>query len=84
MSVVLVPDVKGLLRPDLYKEVIADVDGTFQIGGIAPGSYQLYSFSHVEPRAYFDASFMKQLAGRGVAVEIKPNSNLRVDLKGLN
>ena len=57
--VVLVPNVSAATRRlDLYKTVRTDGSGKFQIRGIAPGEYSVYSWQEVDPGAWLDPKFL--------------------------
>jgi hypothetical protein len=66
--VALVPDAPLRSAGPLYKSVAADIQGNFEIRGISPGAYHLFSWSELEGAAYRNAEFMKKLEGRGTAV----------------
>ncbi len=80
-SVVLVPQGRPLLRPDLYKVAEADNNGRFTVGGIAPGAYRLYAWKSVAGRIYFDEEFMQTFGGRGVPVEVQAGGLTEVQLR---
>jgi len=57
--VVLVPNVGAASRRlDLYKTTRTDGSGKFQIRGIAPGEYSVYSWQEVDPGAWLDPKFL--------------------------
>jgi hypothetical protein len=78
--VALVPD--GSLRSaaDLYRSVVSDRNGQFQIQGIAPGSYHLFAWSDLQGAAYRNSEFMKKYDGNGVALKIEKSSLVTQDL----
>jgi hypothetical protein len=78
--VALVPD--GLLRSaaDLYRSVISDRNGQFQMQGIAPGSYHLFAWADLQGAAYRNADFMKKYEGAGAALKIEKSSQIVQDL----
>jgi uncharacterized surface anchored protein len=78
--VALVPD--GSLRSaaDLYRSVVSDRNGQFQIQGIEPGSYYLFAWSDLQGAAYRNSEFMKKYDGNGVALKIEKSSLVTQDL----
>jgi hypothetical protein len=78
--VALVPD--GSLRSaaDLYRSVISDRNGQFQMQGIAPGSYHLFAWADLQGAAYRNADFMKKYEGAGAALKIEKSSQIVQDL----
>jgi hypothetical protein len=81
--VALVPD--GSLRSaaDLYRSVVSDRNGQFQMRGIAPGSYHLFAWADLQGAAYRNAEFMKKYEGDGVALKIEKSSHVTQDLTEL-
>jgi hypothetical protein len=79
-SVVLVPQDHPGLRPDLYKVVLADNDGAFAIGGIAPGTYRVYAWQSVTGNPFFDAEYMQARIAQGTPVTIAAGTVIEVDL----
>jgi hypothetical protein len=78
--VALVPD--GLLRSaaDLYRSVVSDRNGQFQMQGIAPGSYHLFAWADLQGAAYRNVEFMKKYEGDGVALKFEKTSQITQDL----
>jgi len=82
--VVLIPDRKGLLRPDLYKLAVSDANGQFRFAGVAPGNYKVYAWKQLSPGAYFDPAFMKLFAGQGMPVQLTTESISNVTLQRID
>jgi hypothetical protein len=82
--VALVPD--GALRAagPLYRSIISDVNGNYEIRGIAPGSYHMFAWTDLEGAAYRNAEFMKGFDGKGQAVKIERADHAAVNLNVLN
>jgi hypothetical protein len=78
--VALVPD--GLLRnaADLYRNVITDVKGGFEIQGIAPGSYHLFAWPDLPGAAYRNAEFMKKYDDSGIPLTIEKETQITQDV----
>jgi len=78
--VALVPD--GSLRSvmDLYRTVVTDVNGGFEIQGIAPGDYHLFAWPDLPGAAYRNADFMKKYDDSGVPLTINKDSHISHDV----
>ena len=63
--VVLVP--QGARRDEfhLFKQITTDQYGRFDLRGIAPGDYQLFSWEQVEANAWEDPEFLRPFEGQG-------------------
>jgi hypothetical protein len=70
VPVVLVPRQSGRNRPDLYKCVITDAQGRFQMSGVAPGEYDLFAWANVENGSWFDPEFIRIHEDRGKRVRV--------------
>jgi len=82
--VVLVPDSQALRsRMDLYKSAITDEDGQFNIQGIAPGTYKLFSWDYAANGAWLDAEFLRPAETRGKAISISEGKNPTVSLMAI-
>jgi len=70
--VVLVPDLKYRTQHRLYKTVTTDQYGRFDLRGIAPGEYKVFSWEEVEMGAWEDPEFLKPFEdkGEGIALQI--------------
>jgi hypothetical protein len=79
-SICLYPDEKRQLRPDLYHLVRTDQNGEFTITGIAPGTYNLAAFDHVETDAATDPDFLKQYAHETRSLEVVYRTNYNLSL----
>jgi uncharacterized surface anchored protein len=68
-QVVIVPD-RNRERADLYKTTVTDSSGHFKIGGVAPGSYKVFSWDAMEPYGWFDPKVLEVSESRGAAVSV--------------
>ncbi len=84
VTVVLVPESHGMLRPDLYKKDVTDSFGQFSITGIAPGEYRAYAWKGLYDYEYFDPAFLKQFEGAGLRVQIIPRGVVKLQLQVRN
>jgi hypothetical protein len=69
--VVLVPDVKYRSQERLYKTQTTDQYGRFDLRGIAPGDYKLFSWEEVEMGAWEDPEFLKAFEEKGGAITLQ-------------
>ena len=81
VKAVAVPNASRRQRGDLYKFVSTDDSGAFQLKGLAPGEYKLFSFERVEEGAWQDAEFIKLFENLGTALRVAEGKRLTVDLK---
>jgi hypothetical protein len=76
---VLVPDLARRLRRDLYKSAFTNDSGQFQINGIPPGDYKIFSWESVEEGAWQDAAFIRLFEERGEVLHVEPHGVKTVD-----
>jgi hypothetical protein len=69
-AVVLAPDPPRRKQANLYKNVFSGADGSFQISGVAPGDYKLFSWIEVDAGAWQDPEFIKNYEEEGKSVHI--------------
>jgi hypothetical protein len=79
IQTVLIPD-NLRHRPELFKRVLSDSNGRFNISGIAPGDYQIFAWEDLEDYAYFDPSVLPRFQARGKPVRISESSRQTMDL----
>jgi hypothetical protein len=82
--VALVPDGPRRAAGPLYRSVISDVNGNYEIHGVAPGSYHIFAWTDLEGAAYRNAEFMKEFDDRGQPVKIESAESAAVNLTVLN
>lgn len=80
VQVVLVPEAarRGLHR--LYKSVTTDQYGRFDIRGVAPGDYNLFSWEEVESGAWEDPEFLKSFEKKGQSLSVQDGDQKSVNL----
>jgi hypothetical protein len=78
--VALVPTADQALRQSRDQTEVADAEGRYEFNGVAPGSYQVYAFTKVEPGAWMDDSFLAGLAVDGVVVKVEERQTKLVDV----
>jgi Carboxypeptidase regulatory-like domain len=69
--VVLVPDASHRNQSHLYKLITTDQYGRFDLRGIAPGDYTLFSWEHVDRNAWQDPDFLKEFESQGLSVPLQ-------------
>jgi len=78
--VALVPDAPYRKTGVLYRKVISDPNGKFEIHGIGPGAYKLFAWAELEGAGYRNADFMKEFDERGQHVMFEKESKVSIDL----
>jgi hypothetical protein len=78
--VALVPDNAHLSEFHLFKQRTTDQNGRFDIRGIAPGDYKLFSWEQVEQNAWEDPDFLKQFEAKGQSVTLQEGDGKSMDL----
>jgi hypothetical protein len=78
--VVLVPDAAHLSEFHLFKQQTTDQYGRFDIHGIAPGDYKLFSWEQLEPNAWEDPDFLKQFESKGQSISVQEGDGKSIDL----
>jgi hypothetical protein len=78
--VALVPDDARRSEFHLFKQRTTDQYGRFDIRGIAPGDYKLFSWEQVEQNAWEDPDFLKQFEAKGQSVSLQEGDGKSMDL----
>jgi protocatechuate 3,4-dioxygenase beta subunit len=78
--VVLVPDEAHRNQRRLFKQKTTDQYGHFELRGIAPGDYKLFSWNEVEQGAWEDPDFLKRFEDKGEKVSLQEGDAKSVDL----
>jgi hypothetical protein len=79
-TVALVPDAPYRNAVSLYRSDVSAYDGTFELRGVAPGSYQLFAWPDLLSPSYRNADFMKTYEGKGKPIVIGGTTHITVDL----
>jgi hypothetical protein len=82
--IALVPDAPLQQAGPLYRSVTSDLNGTFELHGIRPGTYRLFAWSSLDGAGYRNAEFMKVYQERGTPVRIEKDEQVSIDLQVLN
>ena len=78
--VALVPDDAHLNEFHLFKQRTTDQYGRYDIRGIAPGDYKLFSWEQVEQNAWEDPDFLKQFGSKGQSISLQEGDGKSMDL----
>jgi hypothetical protein len=78
--VVLVPEAASRGRSDLFKVATLDQYGRFNIQGITPGRYKIFSWEDVPVGAYFDAEFLRPFEDQAKAVTVEKNDYIQAQI----
>ena len=70
LSVVLVPELSRRENYQLYKTQTTDQYGHFDLRGIAPGDYKVFSWEEVEPDSWQDPEFLKPFEDQGQVITL--------------
>ena len=81
--VVLVPDEAHRSSRRLYKSVSTDQYGRFELRGIAPGDYKLFSWEEVESEAWEDAEFLKPFEEKGEKISVEDGDQKTLNLTAI-
>ncbi|HEY2460303.1 MAG TPA: carboxypeptidase regulatory-like domain-containing protein [Candidatus Acidoferrum sp.] len=81
--VVLVPDAPRRSRYELYKYQSTDQYGHFDLHGIAPGDYKLFSWEEVENDAWQDPEFLQPFETKGEKISVQDNDQKTLSLTAI-
>jgi hypothetical protein len=81
--VVLVPDAKRRSEARLFKQGVTDQAGRFDLRGIVPGDYTLFSWEHVEMNAWQDPDFLKDFEGKGQSLSLQEGDGKSLQLTAI-
>jgi len=82
--VVAVPEEGKRKIERLYKSELSDQNGQFELRGLAPGRYKLFSWDSVEQGAWQDLDFLKEFEAKGELVEVQDGDAKQSELKLLH
>jgi protocatechuate 3,4-dioxygenase beta subunit len=78
--VVLVPELKHREQYRLYKTQTTDQNGRFDLRGIPPGDYKLFSWEEVEMGAWEDPEFLKPFEEKGEKITLREGDQKTLSL----
>jgi len=79
--VVAVPEEPKRKQHYLFKSITTDQYGHFDLHGLAPGKYNLFSWDGVEQGEWEDTDFLKDSEEKGVTVDLKGSDTKAIELK---
>ena len=71
IQAVLVPE-QQRNRTDLFKSVVTDPNGRFEITGISPGDYKVFAWASLPSFSYFDPDVLER------AAKVRPQAPLHI------
>jgi len=81
--IVLVPDVSQRENYQKYNTESTDQYGHFDLRGIAPGDYKLFSWVEVEADAWQDPEFLKQFEEKGQEITLQDGDHKTVKVTAI-
>jgi hypothetical protein len=78
--VALLPDEGHRGARRLYKSAVTDQYGHFELRGIAPGDYKLFSWEEAESGAWEDPEFLKPFEEKGEKITLQENDQKTLNL----
>jgi Carboxypeptidase regulatory-like domain len=83
LSVVLVPELSQRENSQKYKTASTDQYGHFDLRGIAPGDYKLFSWVEVEPGAWEDPEFLRPFEEKGQRITLQDGDHSTVKVTAI-
>jgi hypothetical protein len=83
VHVVLVPDQSRRTQYRLYETQTTDQYGHFELRGVTPGDYQLFSWEDAETGAWEDPEFLKPFEDKGETVSLKEGDQKTINLTAI-
>jgi protocatechuate 3,4-dioxygenase beta subunit len=81
--VALVPDAAHRAQYRLYKTQTTDQYGHFDLRGVTPGEYKLFSWEEAESDAWEDPEFLKPFEDKGEKISMREGSSKSVALTAI-
>jgi hypothetical protein len=79
--ITLVPDPRLPKQPHLYRRVMADQNGRFEMKDLTPGKYRLYCWEDLEADAESDREFLKPFEKQSREVSVRESARETVVLE---
>jgi protocatechuate 3,4-dioxygenase beta subunit len=83
VSIVLVPELSQRENYQKYKTESTDQYGNFDLHGIAPGDYKLFSWVEVEHGAWEDPEFLRQFEDKGQRITLRDGDHSSVKVTAI-
>jgi hypothetical protein len=81
--VALVPEEARRGEFRLYKSKTTDQHGNFELRGIAPGDYKVFSWEEVESEAWQDPEFLKPFEQKGEKITVQDGDQKAINLTAI-
>jgi len=83
-TVLLVPETPFRGRHDRFESISSDQNGRYRFENVAPGDYKIFAWDDVEPGAWFDPEFLRDIESHGEAVKLnaKGRETVKVHILG--
>lgn len=69
-TVVAIPESALRVRSDRFYSASTDQHGRYELKNVAPGDYTILAWEDVEPGAWFDPDFLRDVESRGEPVKL--------------
>jgi hypothetical protein len=83
VTAALVPEMSRRARFHLYKTAVTDQYGHFEMKGIVPGDYKLFSWEEVEEGAWGDPEFLKAFEDKGERITLQDDDQRKVRITAI-
>jgi protocatechuate 3,4-dioxygenase beta subunit len=83
VQVVIVPEESRRALYRLYRTGTTDQYGHFEIHGVAPGDYKLFSWAEVESGAWEDPEFLKLYEEKGEMISVEAGDQKTINLSAI-
>jgi hypothetical protein len=80
---VLVPETSRRDENWLFKQASTDQNGRFEMRGIPPGQYKLFSWDQIEEGAWQDPEFLRPFEGKGQEITVQEGDRKKVELSSI-
>jgi hypothetical protein len=81
IQAILIPDPPRRHRTELYRTVVTDQNGRFNIPNIPPGAYKVFSWEALEQNGYYDPDAMKEYESQGQEIRLEESANTAVTVR---
>jgi hypothetical protein len=79
-TVLLVPSAPLRGRHDRFEDTSTNQNGRYRFENVAPGDYKVFAWDDVEPGAWFDPDFLRDIESRGEAVKLNAKGRQTVSV----
>lgn len=81
-TVVAIPEAGLRMRPDRFYQAATDQHGHYDLKNVAPGDYKIFAWENIEPGAWFDPDFLRDIESHGEPVKLsaKGHETVKVHL----